>query len=205
MNAPLPSPAAPAAKNKNGANARRWTRRLPWLGGALLVGLVVVGLLPKPLPAEIAVVARGDLAVTVNEEGMTRVKNRYVIASPVAGQLRRIDWRPGAVVEAGKTVLAVLESGGADLLDARSLAQAEARVRAAEAAVAQAAAQRARAGANAKMQREDLVRPLRLPPRQREHREVLVRAQHHQPRPPHHPRGPLPVVVDLRRRSPLHA
>ena len=158
MNAPLPSPAAPAAKNKNGANARRWTRRLPWLGGALLVGLVVVGLLPKPLPAEIAVVARGDLAVTVNEEGMTRVKNRYVIASPVAGQLRRIDWKPGAVVEAGKTVLAVLESGGADLLDARSLAQAEARVRAAEAAVAQAAAQRARAGANAKMQREDLVR-----------------------------------------------
>jgi len=106
----------------------------------------------------LAVVVRGDLAVTVNEEGMTRVKNRYVIASPVAGQLRRIDWKPGALVEAGKTVLAVLESGGADLLDARSLAQAEARVRAAEAAVAQAAAQRARAGANAKMQREDLVR-----------------------------------------------
>ena len=80
------------------------------------------------LPAEVAVVARGDLAVTVNEEGMTRVKNRYVIASPVAGQLRRIEWKAGAVVEAGKTVLAVLDSGGADLLDTRSLAQAEARV-----------------------------------------------------------------------------
>ena len=158
MNAPLPSPAALFGKSKSGTTTRRWTRRLPWLGGALLIVLIVVGLWPKPLPAELATITRGDLAVTVNEEGMTRVKNRYVIASPVAGQLRRIDWKAGAVVEAGKTVIAVLESGGADLLDTRSLAQAEARVRAAEASVAQAAAQRARAGANAKMQRDDLVR-----------------------------------------------
>jgi HlyD family secretion protein len=157
MNAPLPLPTAPFAQNKN-SRARRWTRRLPQVGGALLVVLIVVGLWPKPLPAELATVVRGDLAVTVNQEGMTRVKNRYVIASPVAGQLRRIDWKAGAIVEAGKTVLAVLESGGADLLDARSFAQAEARVRGAEASVAQVAAQRVRAGANAKMQRDDLVR-----------------------------------------------
>ncbi len=124
--------------------------------------LIVIGLIPKPLPAELATVVRGDLTVTVNEEGMTRVKNRYVIASPVAGQLRRIEWKAGAIVEAGQTVLAVLESGGADLLDARSLAQADARVRAAEAGVAQAAAQRARAGANAKMQGDDLVRQKKL-------------------------------------------
>jgi len=163
MNAPLPSPALPpTARKKNGAAPRRWTRWLPWIGGGLLAVLVVIGLIPKPLPAEIATVVRGDLAVTVNEEGMTRVKNRYVIASPVAGQLRRIEWKAGAVVEAGQTVLAVLESGGADLLDARSLAQADARVRAAEAGVAQAAAQRARAGANAKMQGDDLVRQKKL-------------------------------------------
>jgi HlyD family secretion protein len=155
MNAPLPPPAVPGGKNKNGASTRRWTRLLPWLGGALLIALIGIGLWPKALPAEVAAVTRGDLSVTVNEEGMTRVKNRYVIAAPVAGQLRRIEWKPGAPVEAGKTVLAVLESGGADLLDTRSLAQAEARVRAGEAAVAQAAALQARAGANAKMQRED--------------------------------------------------
>ena len=162
MNSPLPSPAASSKKNPQGAAPRRWTRRLPWLGGALLAALIVVGLWPKPLPAEVAVVARGDLVVTVNEEGMTRVKNRYVIASPVAGQLRRIEWKAGAIVEAGKTALAVLESGGADLLDTRSLAQAEARIRASEAAVAQAQAQRARAGASAKMQRDDFTRQQRL-------------------------------------------
>lgn len=162
MNSPLPSPAASNKKNPPSAAPRRWTRRLPWLGGALLAALIVAGLWPKPLPAEVAVVARGDLVVTVNEEGMTRVKNRYVIASPVAGQLRRIEWKAGAIVEAGKTVLAVLESGGADLLDTRSLAQAEARIRASEAAVAQAQAQRARAGASAKMQRDDFTRQQRL-------------------------------------------
>ena len=153
---------APQVSNPQGAAARRWTRRLPWIIGLGLAGIIILGLLPKPLPVEIAQVSRGDLKVTVNEEGMTRVKNRYVITSPVAGQLRRIDLKPGAPVEAGKTVLAVLESGGADLLDTRSLAQAQARVRAAQAAVAQAAAQRARASANAKMQREDFVRQKQL-------------------------------------------
>ena len=74
------------------------------------------------------------MTVTIDEEGKTRVKNRYVISSPVAGLLRRIDWKPGAEVVAGKTVMAVLETKAADLLDSRSQAQAEAKVRAAQAA-----------------------------------------------------------------------
>ena len=81
---------------------------------------------------------------------MTRLRHRYVVAAPVSGQLRRIDWKPGAEVEAGRTVLAVMESGGADLLDARGLAQAGARVRAAEAARDAAAAQVRRAAAAAR-------------------------------------------------------
>lgn len=89
---------------------------------------------------------------------MTRVKNRYVVSAPVAGQLRRIDWKAGAVVEAGKTVLAVLETAGADFLDARTLAQAEARVRAAEAAREAAAAQRERSSSAAKMFAADFER-----------------------------------------------
>ncbi len=143
--APLPSPAA----KKNAPPA--WRRRLPWLGGLALVALIVVGLWPRPVPVEAGKVTRGPLVVTVDEEGMTRVKNRYLVSAPVGGQLRRIDWKAGAVVEAGKTVLAVIEGGGADFLDARSQAQAEARVRAAEAAHAAAAAQVERARAAAKM------------------------------------------------------
>jgi HlyD family secretion protein len=153
MNAtPLPSPAA----KKNGAPT--WRRHLPLVGGVLLMAVIVAGLWPRAVPVEAAAVTRGPLVVTVDEEGMTRVKNRYVVAAPVAGQLRRIDWKAGAPVEAGKTVIAVLETGGADFLDARSQAQAEARVRAAEAARQAALAQGARAGAAAKMFAADFER-----------------------------------------------
>lgn len=140
----------------------RWRRTLPWLGAGLLVTLIIVGLWPKPLPVEIGTVRRGPLVVTVDEEGMTRVKNRYVVFSPVGGHLRRIDWKAGATVEAGKTVLAVMETSGADFLDARSQAQAEARVRTAEAALAVAAAQRERTKAAAKMFSDDLARSRQL-------------------------------------------
>ena len=127
------------------SGAPAWRRRLPWFGAAALVALIVAGLWPAAVPVEVAAVRRGPLVVTVDEEGMTRVKNRYVITAPVAGQLRRIDWKPGAEVVAGKTVLAVIEAGGADFLDVRLQAQAEARVKAAEAAREAALAQRARA------------------------------------------------------------
>jgi HlyD family secretion protein len=126
------------------------------------VALIVVGLWPRPVPVESGVVSRGAMIVTVDEEGMTRVRNRYVVSAPVAGQLRRIDWKPGATVEAGKTALAVLESGGADLLDVRTQAQAEARLHAAEASRDAAMAQRDRAVAGAKLAATELDRTQRL-------------------------------------------
>ena len=145
------SSAAPAPPPIRKPGTPAWRRRLPLIGGLLLAALIVAGLWPRAIPVESTVVSRGPLVVTVDEEGMTRVRHRYVVSAPVAGQLRRIEWKAGAEVEAGKTVLAVLESSGADMLDARSLAQAEARVRAAEAAREAALAQRERAAAAAKM------------------------------------------------------
>lgn len=155
-----PSPAAP----KPGAPA--WRRRLPWIAGAALVALIVVGLWPRPIPVEAGNVARGPLVVTVDEEGMTRVKNRYIVSAPVAGHLRRIEWKAGAPVEAGRTVLAVLEPAGADFLDTRSLAQAGARVRAAGAAREAAAAQRDRAAAAMRLYAAELDRARLLRERQ---------------------------------------
>ncbi len=142
---PLPSPSV--TKHR----APGWRRRLPLLGGLGLVALIVIGLWPRPIPVEVASVSRGPLLVTVDEEGMTRVRNRYIVAAPVAGQLRRIDWKPGAVVEAGQTVLATLEASGADFLDTRTQAQAEARMRGAEAAREAAQAQRERAASAARL------------------------------------------------------
>lgn len=150
-NAPAPFDGnAPATPRK-----RNW----PLIGGAaLLVALIVVGLWPRALPVETAVATRGSLLVTVDEEGQTRVRNRYVVSTPAGGHLRRIELKAGAVVEAGVTVLAILETGGADLLDARSLAQAQARVRGAESAREQAVARHASAQATLDQVRLDLKR-----------------------------------------------
>lgn len=150
------SPTSAAAGRRHAVPT--WRRRLPLLGGLLLVALIVAGLWPRAVPVEVATVTRGPLVVTVDEEGMTRVKNRYVVSSPVAGQLRRIDWKAGAPVEAGKTVLAVLETSGADFLDARSQAQAQARVQAAQANREMAAAQRDRAQAARALAQSELER-----------------------------------------------
>ncbi len=151
-----------APSKKNPQKKQRVQRLVVWGGAALFVALIITGFWPKPQPAEIAVIARGPLVVTVEEEGMTRVKNRYTISSPVGGLLQRIDWKPGAVVEAGKTVLAVLNTQGADLLDARSLAQAEARVKGAMAARARAAAQHESALAAARLADDDFARANKL-------------------------------------------
>lgn len=150
----VPPPAVAAKK----PGSPPWRRRLPLVAGLLLVALIMAGLWPRAVPVETGTVTRGPLAVTVDEEGMTRVKNRYVLSAPVAGQLRRIDWKAGAPVEAGRTVLATLETSGADFLDARSQAQAEARVRGAEARREAALAQRERASATAKMYGADFER-----------------------------------------------
>src|SRR5208282_1733508 len=80
--------------------ARRHTRRwLPYLGALILLGLIVAGLWPQPVPVETARATVGSLRATVNEEGKTRIKQRYVVSAPVTGQLRRIPFKAGAAVE----------------------------------------------------------------------------------------------------------
>lgn len=123
-NAPEKPTPPRAPRNASNQHARRW---VPYLGGLLLLGLIAAGLWPRPVPVETAVVARGLLRVSVNEEGKTRIKQRYVVAAPVTGQLRRIPFKAGAEVKANETVLAVIDPLAPTLLDARSRATAEAR------------------------------------------------------------------------------
>jgi HlyD family secretion protein len=103
------------------------TRWIPYVLVAGLVVLVILGLRPQAVPVETARVASGPLRATVSEEGKTRIKQRYVVAAPVSGQLRRIAFKPGAEVEAGVTVVAVIDPLPASPLDERNRALAEAR------------------------------------------------------------------------------
>ena len=102
---------------------RRW---LTYLCGAILIALLAFGLRPKAAPVETARATSGPLRATVSEEGKTRIKQRYVVSSPVSGQLRRVPFKPGAAVAAGD-VVAYIEPMTASPLDTRSRALAEAR------------------------------------------------------------------------------
>ncbi len=117
---------APWATKREPGRRHLVRRLLPWLGGAALLALIVWGLWPKPVVVETGTVARGPLTVHVAEEGKTRIRNRYLIAAPVAGNMRRVTLKPGDPVEAGVTVLTAIDPAPAPLLDPRARLQAEA-------------------------------------------------------------------------------
>ena len=118
---------------------RAFFRRLLPISVLLVVlAGVVYAFLPQPVRVDLSKVTRGPLAVSVDERGKTRIKDRYVVSSPLAGRLLRIELLPGDSVETGKTVVAVIEPGDPALLDPRAVAEAEARVKAAEARLHQA-------------------------------------------------------------------
>jgi HlyD family secretion protein len=118
--------------------------RVAMVAGALLVGYVAfTWLKPAPLRVETARVARRALRVTVDEEGETRVRDRYVVAAPVAGRIARITLREGDAIARGTVIARVFPAP----LDPRSREQAAAQLesamdahRAAAAVVAQSRA-----------------------------------------------------------------
>ncbi|HTO02108.1 MAG TPA: HlyD family efflux transporter periplasmic adaptor subunit [Opitutus sp.] len=103
------------------------------IGLLIIIGLLAYAFAPRPVPVDLVRVTQGPLRVTVNEDGRTRIRERYIVSAPLGGQLRRLELHPGDKVEAGTTLIAVIEPSEPDLLDPRALAQLEARLRAAEA------------------------------------------------------------------------
>jgi len=108
-------------------------------GAALVAAAVVWALRPAPIAVETAIASRGALTATVVAEGRTRVKNLYVVAAPVDGDLERIAPQPGDSITPG-AVVARLWPLAARPLDARTRAEAESSVAAARSAVSQAEA-----------------------------------------------------------------
>jgi HlyD family secretion protein len=122
-----------------------------------LAAALVWGFMPRPVTVDIARVQQAPLRVTVEEEGRTRVIDRYVVSAPVAGYAQRITLRVGDAVEQCQT-LVELEPLRSAVLDPRSRAEAEARVAAAQSAVL-AAEQTARAAvADAQIAQKDYER-----------------------------------------------
>lgn len=126
--------------------------------GLLILVILAAAVWPATVDVDIARAARGPLQVTIDEEGETRVRERFVISAPVAGHLQRIELEPGDPVVRGRTVLARLTSAEPMLLDARTQAELSAAVEGARAALGQAQAESARATATLERARSTLRR-----------------------------------------------
>lgn len=133
------------------------------MGGALIaVGALAFAFSPRPVAVEVARAVRGPLRVTVDEDGRTRIKERYIVSAPLGGQLRRIELKAGDCVVAGETLVAILEPVAPELIDVRSREQLEARVRAAEIQVQSAGARLERVRAAHELAQLELARAITL-------------------------------------------
>ena len=99
---------------------------------------------PRPVEVEVAAVRQGRFEQAIEEDGRTRLKQRYTISAPVAARLERISLREGDSVSAGD-VVAQLTPVMSSMVDERSIREARARLQGASAAVDRGAARIARA------------------------------------------------------------
>jgi HlyD family secretion protein len=148
---------------------------------AVVGGLLAVALWPTTLTVDVATVSKGPLVVTTDEEGRTRVQDRFVVAAPVAGRVLRIDLDAGDAVKRGQ-VVARVRAEQPSLLDDRARAEAQASIDAATATLGRARAEEERARAALTQAQRELQRTRTLlaeqltTARELESREADVRA-----------------------------
>lgn len=129
-----PQSSVPPWETKVPITRRSLSRKLAfWSVVGALVLAMVYALQPRAVEVETGVVHQGPLTVYVSEEGKTRIRNRHIVAAPVAGSMQRVTLKAGDAVKAGETVLTRIEPTLSPLLDARARSQAQARVDAATA------------------------------------------------------------------------
>ena len=100
----------------------------------LIVAALIYGYRPEPVAVDVYTAKRGAMRFVIEEEGKTRVTDRFVISAPVSGFMRRVALDAGDTVKKGE-VLARIEPRRSLILDPRSRAEAESRVKAAKAAL----------------------------------------------------------------------
>jgi len=163
-----------------------WRKRLIWTGVALLVAAALAyGFWPRAVAVDTSTVTRGPMREAIEQEGKTRVRDRYVVASPVTGRLERPGWKVGDRVRKGQELLRIDPAASA-LLDPRNRAQARARVHQAHASLGRARAQLQAAQAEQDLATRELERTRRLHARdkasdaaldQAENRSALAKAR----------------------------
>ncbi len=145
--------------------------------GLGLAALLVVPFLPRAVTVDTVTLHRGTLRVTVDDDGRTRVRERYTVSAPVHGRLVRTPLDPGDRVSKAETVIAEFAPSVPVLLDQRSRQQAVSRLEQAGAAVKRAKAQQGQAAADLSFASSELLRVEKLVGEQIRTEEALERAQ----------------------------
>lgn len=140
------------------------------------VAVAIWSLMPRAVPAETAIVSKGTFVATVDEDGKTRVRERYVVAAPIPGRLTRVRFKVGDHVAANEVVTTILPSL-APFLDSRGRRETEEKLGAAAAAVERAKANVERAQAHAGQAEKELARTRGLVKRGAATVQALERAE----------------------------
>ncbi len=123
----------------------------------LVVAALIYGYRPEPIAVDVYTARRGPMRLVIEEEGKTRVTDRFVVSAPVAGFTRRVVFDAGDAVKKGE-VLALIEPRRSLILDPRSRAEARSRVKGAEAAMKAAGERRTALRAEAEYAASELKR-----------------------------------------------
>ena len=121
----------------NALRARWKTLSFAGAGALLLVGLGLWLFRAPVVEVEWAEAASGPFESGIEEDGRSRVRDRYIVTAPLAGHLRRVPWREGDAVQQDQP-LVWLEPLQSPLLDERSTREQRARAAAADVALARA-------------------------------------------------------------------
>lgn len=137
-----------------------------WIAAFIALVVVAAALFylfsTPPVPIDLAPVTKGQLEVTVDEEGITHIREVYIVSAPISGRVERTRLEVGDTVVAGKTVVAIISPKPPDFLDERSVAAAAANEKAAEAALKFALATVEKAKAELQFAIEDRARTEQL-------------------------------------------
>lgn len=115
--------------------SRPGPRMMIALIAVVLITAIFFAMRAPPIDVDVAEAVKAPLLVTIDDEGETRVRDMYVVAAPISGELQRVHLEAGDAVTAGQTVVARIMPSRPDFLDPRSEAGVRAQITAAEASV----------------------------------------------------------------------
>lgn len=139
---------------------------IKWLGIAAVVVAIAAGVYvafrEQPVLVDTAIATEGPMTVTIDQEGVTRVRNIYTVSAPIAGHLARTALEEGDLVEANKSVVASIRPLDPPLIDKRTEAELLATIEGARSGIAQAELEHQRALSALALAKSDLERATRL-------------------------------------------